>query len=93
MGPERPINGHIWGCNHELSQTRGLNLIVDSEIEAEMKKVLSSPEIRIYEGAYFKVYYIDYHMIKKLGSEILFKYFSDYLFEKLNYSEQLKFTG
>lgn len=83
-------SGRIWSCNHELSETRGMNLIIDSEIESELKMIIDSKEVKKYEGSYFTVYYFDYHLMKKFGSEILFKYFSDYLFEKLNYSEQLK---
>lgn len=82
--------GRIWGCNHELSQTRGLNMIVDSELDQELKKVIESGKVRKYEATYFTVYYIDYHLIKKAGADVLFKYFSDYLFERLGYSEQLK---
>lgn len=84
--------GRIWGCNQELSQTRGLNLIIDSEISEELKKVIDNHKIKKYEAVYFTVYYLDYHKLKLYGSDLLFKYFSDYLFEKLNYSEQLKIT-
>jgi hypothetical protein len=91
----KPINdfqsGRLWSCNQELSQTRGLNLVVDSEIESEVKKIIDSGKYRFYEGCYFKVYYFDYHLIKQSGAEILFKYFSDYLYDKLKFSEQLTF--
>ena len=90
---ERIQEGRIWGCNHELSQTRGLNMIVDSELEAELKEVLRRPEVRKYEGDYFTVYYLDYHLLLKYGSGALFKFFSDYLFEQLHFSEQLELTG
>ena len=86
----REQEGRIWGCNHELSQTRGLNLIVDSEVDTEMKKVLTSKNIHKFESTYFTVYFIDYHEFLKTDAKLLFKYFSDYLFEKLHFSEQLK---
>ncbi len=85
--------GRIWSCNQELSRTKGLNLIVDTEIEQEMKRIFDSGKSRKYEGNYFTVYYFDYHLLLKVGSHVLFKYFSDYLFEQLQFSEQLKFTG
>ncbi len=87
---DRKQEGRIWSCNHELSQTRGLNLIVDSEIESELMKIVSRKEVRKYEGSYFTVYYVDYHFFRKCGSDLLFKYFSDYLFDQLHFSEQLK---
>jgi hypothetical protein len=83
-------SGRIWGCSHELSNTRGLNLVVDNEISEELKKVLDNSKISCYEGSYFKVWHINYHSFRNYGSNILFKYFSDYLFEKLGFSEQLK---
>ena len=89
---DRKQTGRVWSCNHELSQTRGLNLIVDSEIDTELQKVISHPEVKKYKSDYFTVYYLDYHIIRKSGANLLFKYFSDYLFEKLHYSEQLTFN-
>jgi len=85
--------GRIWGCNHELSQTRGLNLIIDNEVSEELTKILKDPKLRVYETAYFTVYYLDYHRLKTNGSDLLFKYFSDYLFQQLGFEEQLKFTA
>lgn len=85
-------SGRIWSCNHELSQTRGLNLIIDSEISEELKKVIDSGKYRFYEGVYFKVYYFDYHLLRQSDANFLFKYFSDYLFERLGFSEQLTFN-
>jgi len=90
---EKFQSGRIWGCNHELSNTRGLNMIIDSEIESELKKVFDNRTIRTYDGTYFKIYYINYHALKQLGSELLFKYFSDYLYNQLGFSEQLKFVA
>jgi hypothetical protein len=89
---EAPFNnqtGRIWGCNHELSQTRGLNLIVDSEINEELRLVCASSNCRKYESTYFTVYYINYHDYLKVGSSLLFRKFSDYLFQQLGFSEQL----
>ena len=90
---ERTQTGRTWSCNHELSQTRGLNLIIDNEIDTELKKVISHQDVKKYESDYFTVYYLDYHIIKKTGANLLFKYFSDYLYEKLHFSEQLTFTS
>lgn len=86
-------SGHIWGCNHNLSQVTGLNLEVDGEIDEEMKKLISSGQVRRYDGNYFTVYYFDYHLMLKVGATNLFKYFSDYLYEKLRFSEQLQISA
>jgi hypothetical protein len=81
--------GRIWGCNHELSQTRGLNLVCDSELNEELRKVCSSSKCHKYESTYFTVFYVDYHEFVKCGSNLLFKYFSDYLIKQLGFYEQL----
>ena len=90
-GPERSMTGRLWGCNYELSNCRGFNTEVDSEIASELTKILSDSKIRKHESVYFTVYYVDYKTFRKVGSNLLFKYFSDYLFEKLGFSEQLTF--
>jgi hypothetical protein len=83
-----PPSGRIWGCNHALSKTRGLNLIIDSEIDSELRKITERSDCRKYEGNYFTVYFFDFKSFLTAGSEILFKYFADYLFRNLNYSFQ-----
>lgn len=89
---EKYQSGRIWSCNQELSNARGLNLIIDSEIDTELKKIEGRPEVKKYEGDYFTVYSFDYHLFLKVGSTILFRYFSDYLHDTLNFSEQLQIS-
>ena len=85
------VSGRIWACNHELSSARGLNLIIDNEVDAELRKIEKSVKVRKYSGDYFTVYYLDYHVMLETGAEKLFKFFSEYLFEKFKFSEQLTF--
>lgn len=82
-------SGRVWSCSQNLSKTRGMNLVIDSEIDTELKNVLSNCKVRKYEAAYFTCYFVDYHEFLKRGSVLLFKYFSDYLFEHLGFSEQM----
>lgn len=82
--------GRVWGCNHDLSKITGCKLIIDTEIYTELSKIVKDSHVRKYSTVYFTVYYLDYHLIKKLGADVLFKYFSDYLFQTFSFSEQLK---
>jgi hypothetical protein len=83
-------SGRIWGCNHDLSGIRGFSSEIDSELSEDLTKVTTDKTVRRYCDTYYSVYYINYHDLKKIGADHLFKYFSDYLFEKFQYSEQLK---
>lgn len=85
-------SGSIWNCSTNLSNIKGCDLIVDSEIEAEFKKVIDKSNCHKFEGDYFKVFYIDAVLLTKYGSELLFKYFSDYLISQFNFHLQLKFA-
>lgn len=85
----RTQEGRIWACDQQLGKAKGLNLIVDNEIYEELKKIVNSGRTRKYEGNYFTCYFIDYHILKELGANILFQYFSNYLIETLNFNEQL----
>jgi len=82
--------GRIWSCSHDLSGVKGFTSEVDSELSNELQKVVNSKEVRKYEGTYFTYYEIDYHKFKELGADLLFGYFSNYLLEQFDYSEQLK---
>lgn len=90
---DRRLTCHLWGCDHDLSKARGLNLIVDSEINEELKKVVDNHKVASFKASYYTIYYIDYHLLKAYNSTLLFKLFSDYLFETLQFTEQLKIAS
>jgi hypothetical protein len=80
--------GRIWSCNHELSQAKGCNLEVDSEIEKDIKCIIDSGKAHIFKSDYFSVIYFDFKYLPKIGANALFKYFCSYLYEHLNFSYQ-----
>lgn len=86
-------DGRIWGCSHNLSKITGFKSYIDREIESELRKLVSVTEVKFFESTYFTVYYVDFEMLQKAGCEILFKYFTDYLFEKFSYSYQQKLAA
>jgi len=82
--------GRIWGCNFELSNITGAQLIIDSEISAELEKAVKNSHCQKYEDSWFTVYYIDFESLPKFGAGKLFEYFCSYLIEKFNFNYQLK---
>ena len=83
--------GRIWACNQELSNIKGCQLDIDSEVQNEVNKIISECKPRIYRADYFQVFSIDLKMIYRHSREILFKYFCDYLINEFGYYPQLKF--
>jgi len=81
--------GRIWGCNRELSNITGYQCEIDTETADQIDRVIKSGACRTYKSTYFTVFTIEWHDLAKHGAEHLFKYFSDYLFDKFGYSEQL----
>lgn len=81
--------GRLWGCNTDLSNIKGARLQVDSEISEALTHILKSTKCQVYDTEYFSVYSIDINQLANHSPTILFKYFTQYLKEKFNYSSQL----
>jgi hypothetical protein len=81
--------GRIWGCNESLSGIEGARLDVDNEIKAALEIVVKKTGCRIFADTYFSVYYIDMRQLAENSPDLLFKYFSEYLLTRFNYSNQL----
>jgi hypothetical protein len=81
--------GRIWGCNEMLSDIKGARLEVDNEIEKALTDVINKTGCRRFQDTYFSVYYIDMRQLQENSPDLLFKYFSQYLLTRFNYSNQL----
>ena len=84
------VNGRLWSCSQNLSDLKGCQLTEDWQISDELEKVAQASGCRIYKDTYFSVMMISIYDVAKFGSDLLFKYFSDYLLEKFNYHLPLK---
>lgn len=84
--------GRIWGCSHNLSNLKGYQQEIDSEVKEELKKIEKSGKARIYNGEYFTCININWKKLKSAGAEQLFKYFCNYLFETLGAPIQTELT-
>jgi hypothetical protein len=83
------VCGRIWGCNQKLSDIKGSQLDVDTEVSNELKKLIDITKCHKYEDTYISVYYIDINQLARFSPGVLFKYFSSYLIKHFNYSSQL----
>lgn len=82
------VEGRLWSCSQNLSNVSGCQLTEDWEISDELKKVAELSKCYIYRSRYFKVMCISIQDVAKFGSDLLFKYFSDYLIKQFNYHLQ-----
>lgn len=83
------VNGRLWSCSQNLSNVEGCQLVEDWEISDELEKVAENSGCKIFRDVYFSVLFIDATKLKKFGSDLLFKYFSDYLISKFDYHLQV----
>jgi hypothetical protein len=81
--------GRIWSCNQELSNIKGCQLDVDSEISTEIKRLVELTHCHKFEDTYFSIFEITINDIARLSPNILFSYFSSYLIQKFNFNNQL----
>jgi hypothetical protein len=81
--------GRIWGCNQELSDIKGAQLEVDSEIDQAMKKVLAIVNPPTYSDTYFSCYDISLKDLKTHSPDVLFIAFSSYMCSHFNFNSQL----
>lgn len=83
------VQGRIWGCNQDLSDIKGAQEYIDSQIEQALKQTVAATKCHSYSGDYFTVYYIDTAQLQKHSPDVLFQYFASYLLKKFNFSAQL----
>jgi hypothetical protein len=81
--------GRLWGCNIELSDIKGAQLIIDNEISEALGNVIKNVNPHKYNDTYFSVYYIDVHQLAEFSKDILFLRFAEYMAKKFNYNLQL----
>jgi len=82
--------GRIWSCSHDLNNITGCRLELDNETQEEITKVITNSNCRKYEGDYFTCWFVDVKNYTKLGSEILFNQFAQYIYSKFEVPINLK---
>lgn len=83
------VQGRIWGCNYELSDIKGCQLCVDSQIETELNKIQEELKPFIYNSNYYSVVHISIDGLKNIPDSLLFRYFANYLLDTFSFNGQL----
>lgn len=80
------VKGKLWGSNHELSNIKGASIPVDTFVEKELKKLVSSKKVKTYVADYFTVIYTNVNQLLKMGYTLLYSAFLNYINE--NFTQQ-----
>lgn len=73
------VEGRLWGCSVSLSDLKGGQDVVDTELEEEFKKIESSPKVRVFREDFYTVYSIQADDLKALGCTRLLSIFYEML--------------
>lgn len=82
------VQGRIWGCNKDLSNIKGCQLDVDSEISNELNSIIQKTNCKRIDEPYYSVFFIDSSQLKCKESPNLFNYFVQYLVKEFHYEYQ-----
>lgn len=80
------VKGKLWGSNHELANIKGASIPVDTFVEKELRKLVSSKKVKTYVADYFTVIYTNVDQLLKMGYTLLYSAFLDYI--KNNFTQQ-----
>lgn len=83
--------GRIWSCNKELSNIKGAQTIIDSELENELEDLLETDGTTILRDNYYSVIFFDMQIILENPDSQLSKLFFKYMIDKFNYNLQGEF--
>lgn len=78
--------GRIWGCSQNLSNIKGAQIIIDSETEDELDRIIHESNCDYHHDTYYSIFYIDLKTLVNLRSSVLFKSFASYIMEKFGQS-------
>lgn len=84
------VKGRIWGANQELSDIKGARLLVEKEIEAELIKLVKSPNSKVLNEDYYSIIFTDIAKLDKKKYPRLTTEFNQYInntFERNTYEE------
>jgi len=84
------LSGRLWGCNYELSDIPGAQLIIDSHISDAINRLFDKHKPKVYDGAYFSTAVITFDMLTDSDSNELFKAFGQFILSHFNRHLQYK---
>ena len=88
------VEGRIWGSNYSLSGITGAQAIADSDIKAEVNRLITLFDDKYYSSDYFSIIHVPIHVVNQLHCDNLFKLLSVYMSNEFNFDVQSAFeTG
>jgi hypothetical protein len=86
-------DGRIWGCNQELSDIKGAQIIIGTELQEEIELIKNCAESKVYSDTYFTVIYFDIRHLNEFPQVKLYQLFSKYLLDKFGKSIQTEIAA
>jgi len=80
------INGRMWGCNFELSDIPGAQVIAHDSIKDEIRKLDASKPGMKYEGDYFTVLHFNIQEVYDFGCIELYKLFCQFMIDHFDFN-------
>lgn len=82
------LKGRLWGCNQELSNIKGSQLVIDNNIQSAIDELMLSYNPEVYNGEYFTVIYSSLELLQCLSNRSLFESLSTYLISHFDFNVQ-----
>lgn len=82
------VSGRIWGCNEELSNIKGAQIVIDESLKSELDDIVQHMKPRVYKGDYFSVIHVNVNSITGKSGLQIRQAFMQYLLETFNYNYQ-----
>lgn len=76
------VEGRLWGSSEELSNIKGGQSVIDSQVSDELDKLISNYSIRPYKGDHFSVLHIPVQCLFSPEFPVLQKIFFEFVFER-----------
>jgi len=83
------LSGRLWGCNYELSNIPGAQLVRSAEVTDAINSIVEKYAPNSYSGNYFTCIFSDFLMLRDPDSSILFNQFSEFLLNHFDFNVQL----
>lgn len=88
----RKLQGRLWGSSESFQGIRGCSVVLDSEVEQEIRDIISESSCKCYHSDYFSVFNIKFSDLRLGSSRKIFSEFCKYLLEEFEFSVQNKLS-
>lgn len=83
--------GRIWGSSKNLQNIKGARMVVDNELETELRQIIDQTKCKAYHSDYFSVFYLDFQNLQFRDNHRIFDTFARYLVDEFGYHYQSEF--